>query len=50
LYIKIYDKVDEAVGITICLLLVSLIVCHHSVMDTLLRYTLLWRGVRVLDP
>jgi hypothetical protein len=31
----------SAAGITICLLLAPLIVCHHNVMDTLLRHTLL---------
>ncbi len=47
--VRIYDKAVEASGITICLLLVSLIVCHHNVMVTLLRHTRLWRGVRVLE-
>ncbi len=39
LCIKIYDKAAAAAGITICILLVPLIVCHHNVMDTLLRHT-----------
>ncbi len=47
--VRIYDKASAAVGITFCLLLVPLIVCHHNVMTTLLRYTFLWRGVRVLE-
>jgi hypothetical protein len=50
LWIKIYDKVSASAGITICLLLVPLIVCHHNVMDTLLRHTLLWYGVWVREP
>jgi hypothetical protein len=49
LCIKICDKAAAAAGITICLLLVPLIVCHHNVMDTLLRHTFLWRGVWVLE-
>ncbi len=49
LWIKIYDKSDTGAGITICFLLVPLIVCHPNVMDTLLRHTILWNGVRVLE-